>query len=240
MEEKLIRLNKKISSAGYCSRREADRLIEQGRVTVDGTVAVPGMKVTPSQLICLDGKPLISEQKERIVAVHKPRGVVCTTDRRWGDVLLEDLVPVPERLFYMGRLDKDSEGLILMTNQGDLADAVMRARNAHEKEYIVWTEKPVSAGFLEKMEKGILLDGEKYATRPCRAWKTGERQFHIVLTQGMNRQIRRMCESFGNSVVRLKRIRIMHIRLGELEPGAYRELTQQEKEQLQSVREEKK
>ena len=230
-EGRLVRLNKYISEAGLCSRREADRLIEAGRVQVDGKTAVSGQKVSDNQEILVDGKSISKEEEMVLLAVNKPRGVVCTTDKRWGDQTVEELIHYPKRVFYMGRLDKDSEGLLLMTNNGEILNKMMRAGNYHEKEYLVRVNRPVTEAFLSGMAKGGIPVQEQ-KTRPCKVEKTGERTFRIILTQGLNRQIRRMCEYFGYQVVKLKRIRIMNIMLGDLPTGSYREISREEQEEL--------
>lgn len=230
-EGQLVRLNKYISEAGLCSRREADRLIEAGRVQVDGKTAVSGQKVSDNQEILVDGKSISKEEEMVLLAVNKPRGVVCTTDKRWGDQTVEELIHYPKRVFYMGRLDKDSEGLLLMTNNGEILNKMMRAGNYHEKEYLVRVNRPVTEAFLSGMAKGGIPVQEQQ-TRPCKVEKTGERTFRIILTQGLNRQIRRMCEYFGYQVVKLKRIRIMNIMLGDLPTGSYREISREEQEEL--------
>lgn len=223
-----VRVNKWISDAGVCSRREADSLIEAGRVTVDGQPAAVGGRVCKGQMVCVDGQPVIREKQVILLAVNKPVGVVCTTEKKWGDQTLEELVNYPKRVFSVGRLDKDSEGLILMTNQGDLLNKIMKAGNYHEKEYLVTVDKKVTPEFLRKMSKGVPLEELETVTRPCRVELAGERRFRIVLTQGLNRQIRRMCEYFGYHVTRLVRVRIMDIRLGDLQSGKYRHLTRTE------------
>ncbi len=226
VERKPIRLNKYLSEAGFCSRREADRIIEQGRIMVDGKCAVPGMKVLPSQRIIVDGKPIIKEEEKIILAVNKPIGVVCTTTNRFKEENIVDFVNYPKRIYPIGRLDKNSEGLILMTNQGELGNKILKASNYHEKEYIVTVNKPITPEFLEKMQNGVpILDT---ITRPCKIKKKGKKIFSIILTQGLNRQIRRMCESLGYRVETLKRIRIMNISLGDLPVGTYRPLTEEE------------
>ena len=230
-EGRLVRLNKYIREAGLCSRREADRLIEAGRVQVDGKTAVSGQKVSDNQEILVDGKSISKEEEMVLLAVNKPRGVVCTTDKRWGDQTVEELIHYPKRVFYMGRLDKDSEGLLLMTNNGEILNKMMRAGNYHEKEYLVRVNRPVTEAFLSGMAKGGIPVQEQQ-TRPCKVEKTGERTFRIILTQGLNRQIRRMCEYFGYQVVKLKRIRIMNIMLGDLPTGSYREISREEQEEL--------
>ena len=230
-EGQLVRLNKYISDSGLCSRREADRLIEAGRVVVDGKTAVSGQKVSGSQEVLVDGKRTFKEKEMVLLAVNKPRGVVCTTDKRWRDQTVENLIQYPKRVFYMGRLDKDSEGLLLMTNNGEILNKMMRAGNYHEKEYLVQVSRPVTEVFLDGMAKGG-IPVQNQLTRPCKVEKAGERTFRIVLTQGLNRQIRRMCEYFGYQVVKLKRIRIMNIGLGDLPTGNYREISREEQEGL--------
>ena len=238
MEE--IRLNKYLSEMGVCSRREADRLIEGGKVLVDGKVASMGMKITADQKVVCDGKPVGGNRKDGgsrkpkpvLLLVNKPRGIVCTTSERDRAMNVVELVKYPERVYPIGRLDKDSEGLILMTNQGDLVNKMMRCGNAHEKEYIVTIDKPVTADFLEKMQAGVWLDELDVMTRPCVAQATGKREFRIILTQGLNRQIRRMCEALGCHVQTLKRVRIMNLRLGNLKPGTYRKIGKEEYVQL--------
>ena len=227
-----IRLNKWVSDAGICSRREADRLIEAGRVTVDGKPGSMGQKIKKGQKVLVDGKPAMAEKEMILLAVNKPAGVVCTTEKKWGDLTLEELVNYPKRVFSIGRLDKDSEGLILMTNQGDLVNKIMKAGNYHEKEYLVTVDKKITPEFLKKMAGGVFLKELNTVTRPCRMEKTGENRFRIVLTQGLNRQIRRMCEAFGYHVVRLVRVRIMNIQLGRIPAGQYRHLSRQEMAEL--------
>lgn len=226
-----VRLNKYLGETGICSRREADRLIEAGRVTVNGMAARMGMKIHPEDSVLVDGKPCAREEEMILLAVNKPVGVVCTTDKRWGDPTVEEMLHYPKRVFCMGRLDKESEGLLLMTNNGEILNKIMRAGNYHEKEYLVTIDRPVTEEFLQKMAGGGIpvLDQE---TRPCRVEKTGTDSFRIILTQGLNRQIRRMCEYCGCRVTALRRVRIMNIRLGGLKPGEYREVTDQEAEVL--------
>ena len=232
MAEEKIRLNKYLSEAGVCSRREADRLLEQGEVTVDGRRAFVGASVAPGQSVAVKGKPVKREQRRVLLALYKPRGVVCTTDRRWKDKTIEDILDYPGRVFPVGRLDKESEGLLLLTNDGDLQDRISRARYGHEKEYLVTVDRPVTEAFLTNLEKGVYLPELERTTRPCRVQKKGEYQFSIVLTQGLNRQIRRMCQAFHYRVRRLVRLRVMNILLGELRPGEYREVKGLELEQL--------
>ena len=224
-----VRLNKYLSEAGVCSRREADRLIESGKVTVDGVTAQMGMRVTAGQIVKV-GKKTVSKQDEMIVlAVNKPKGIVCTEDQRERDSIVRFL-NYPVRVTYAGRLDKDSRGLLLMTNNGDIINQMMRAANRHEKEYKVTVDKEITEQFIKKMSEGVpILDT---VTRPCTIKKIGKYTFSIILTQGLNRQIRRMCAAFGYEVKDLVRIRIMNIRLGSLKEGAYRKLTDEELEEL--------
>ena len=224
-----VRLNKYLIEAGVCSRREADRLIESGKVTVDGVTAQMGMRVTAGQIVKV-GKKTVSKQDEMIVlAVNKPKGIVCTEDQRERDSIVRFL-NYPVRVTYAGRLDKDSRGLLLMTNNGDIINQMMRAANRHEKEYKVTVDKEITEQFIKKMSEGVpILDT---VTRPCTVKKIGKYTFSIILTQGLNRQIRRMCAAFGYEVKDLVRIRIMNIRLGSLKEGAYRKLTDEELEEL--------
>ena len=227
-----VRLNKYLSEAGVCSRREADRLIETGRVTVDGKTAQTGMKIIPGQEVRV-GKKLVSKGDEMVVlAVNKPRGIVCTEEKRERNSIVRFL-DYPIRVTYIGRLDKDSRGLLLMTNNGDIINRMMRAANYHEKEYKVTVDKEVTDEFLEKMAGGVpILDT---VTRPCRVRKIGKYTFSIILTQGLNRQIRRMCEALRYEVKDLLRVRVMNIRLGSLKEGEYRELTDEELDELYSL-----
>ena len=224
-----VRLNKYLSEAGVCSRREADRLIETGRVTVDGQRAQTGMRIVPGQVVKV-GNKVVSKQDEMIVlAVNKPRGIVCTEERRERDSIVRFLI-YPVRVTYIGRLDKDSHGLLLMTNNGDIINKMMRAANKHEKEYKVTVDKEITEDFLKKMAAGVpILDT---VTRPCTVKKIGKYTFSIILTQGLNRQIRRMCEALGYEVKDLLRVRVMNITLDGLKDGQYRKLTDQELNEL--------
>ena len=224
-----VRLNKYLSEAGVCSRREADRLIETGRVTVDGQRAQTGMRIVPGQVVKV-GNKVVSKQDEMIVlAVNKPRGIVCTEERRERDSIVRFL-NYPVRVTYIGRLDKDSHGLLLMTNNGDIINKMMRAANKHEKEYKVTVDKEITEDFLKKMASGVpILDT---VTRPCTVKKIGKYTFSIILTQGLNRQIRRMCEVLGYEVKDLLRVRVMNITLDGLKDGQYRKLTDQELNEL--------
>lgn len=229
-KEQKIRLNKFLSEAGVCSRREADRLIEDGAVLVDGKPAVMGMKIGPDQTVVCRGKTIVSQERPVLLAVNKPRGIVCTTSARDRAENIVDFVNYPTRIYPVGRLDKESEGLLLMTNQGGLVNQILRSRHGHEKEYHVTVDRPVTAEFIKAMGQGVPILNT--VTRPCQIEQTGERSFRIILTQGLNRQIRRMCESLGWKVQTLKRIRIMNLTLGELKTGEYREITKEELDEL--------
>ena len=224
-----VRLNKYLSEAGVCSRREADRLIASGRVTVDGRPGETGMKVWPGQRVCI-GKKVVSRQEEMVLlAVNKPVGIVCTEERRERNSIIRYL-DYPVRITYIGRLDKDSRGLLLMTNNGDIINQIMRSANRHEKEYKVTVDREVTRDFLNRMAAGVpILDT---VTRPCQVQKIGKYTFSIILTQGMNRQIRRMCEALGYQVKDLVRTRILNIRLGNLKEGEYRQVTDEELNEL--------
>ena len=224
-----VRLNKYLSDAGVCSRREADRLIASGRVTVDGRPGETGMKVCPGQKVCI-GKKVVSRQEEMVLlAVNKPVGIVCTEERRERNSIIRYL-DYPVRITYIGRLDKDSRGLLLMTNNGDIINQIMRSANRHEKEYKVTVDREVTRDFLNRMAAGVpILDT---VTRPCQVQKIGKYTFSIILTQGMNRQIRRMCEALGYQVKDLVRTRILNIRLGNLKEGEYRQVTDEELNEL--------
>lgn len=229
-----IRLNKYLAQCGVCSRRDADRLIEQGQVTVNGKTASVGMTVSPEDAVKV-GKKLLQGQKKKVVlAFYKPIGVTCTEKDPHAEKKINDIVKYPERVTYAGRLDKDSEGLILLTNDGELINAVMRGANRHEKEYIVKTDKEITPDFLQRMSKGIYLKELGVTTRECKTEKTGKFTFRIILTQGLNRQIRRMCEECGYKIKSLKRVRVMNVTLGKLLSGQYRVLSDEEMEKLYS------
>lgn len=235
----VVRLNKYLSEQGICSRREADRLIEAGKVFVDGEVAHTGQKVMGKEKITCDGKPVGKSSggkkvKPVLLIVNKPRGIVCTTSDKDRAPNVVELIQYPARVYPVGRLDKDSEGLLLMTNQGDLANEIMHAGNFHEKEYEVSVDKDFNGAFIKKMREGMELKELKVTTRPCQVEVTGKRSFRIILTQGLNRQIRRMCEEWGYQVVTLKRVRIMNIMLGKLKTGDYRRATIKEMEDLEN------
>ena len=227
-----VRLNKYLSEAGVCSRREADRLIADGRVTVDGRIAQTGMRVSPGQEVRVERKVVSKRDEMVVLAVNKPKGIVCTEEKRERNSIVRFL-NYPIRVTYIGRLDKDSRGLLLMTNNGDIINRMMRSANCHEKEYKVTVDKEITEEFIEKMSGGVpILDT---VTRPCRVTKIGKYTFSIILTQGLNRQIRRMCAALGYEVRDLLRVRVMNIRLGSLKEGEYRKLTDEELEELYSL-----
>jgi len=233
MRKEPVRINKYLSQAGFCSRREADKLMEQGRVSINGQFIEKGTKVNPGEQVFVDGKLVEFETEEKVyLAVNKPKGVVCTTNSRVEKNNIVDLVDYPTRIFPIGRLDKMSEGLILMTNDGEIVNHILRARHYHDKEYLVTVDKPITDLFIEKMSAGVpILDT---ITRKCKVEKLGERRFKIILTQGLNRQIRRMCEALDYRVRTLKRTRIKNITL-DLEKGDYRDLTPEEVEDLYKI-----
>ncbi|AUM67138.1 23S rRNA pseudouridine(2604) synthase RluF [Brevibacillus laterosporus] len=224
-----MRINKFISGTGYCSRREADKLIETGRVTINGVIAELGSQATSQDDVKIDGKALGIKKEAIYIALNKPVGITCTTERHVkGNII--DFVNHPERIFPIGRLDKDSEGLILLTNDGDIVNKILRAENNHDKEYIVTVDKPITDSFLKGMASGVRILGT--TTKPCQVQRMNERSFRIILTQGLNRQIRRMCQVFGYKVQRLQRIRIMNIHLDGIKKGEWRDVTTKELNQL--------
>lgn len=228
-----VRLNKFLSDSGICSRRQADVLIAEGKVTVDGQTAREGMRVQPGRKVCCMGKEIKRQEECILLLVNKPKGIVCTTKGQKNNIV--DFLHYKERIYPVGRLDVASEGLLLMTNDGDLMNEILRARNFHEKEYIVTVNRKIEDEFIKSMRKGVFLPELKVTTRPCKVKKIGADSFSIILTQGLNRQIRRMCEAFGYRVVRLKRIRIMNLKLGELKKGQCRKATEGEMKELYSL-----
>jgi 23S rRNA pseudouridine2604 synthase len=228
-----MRLNKFISESGVCSRREADAWIVAGRVTVNGQPGVLGTQVGTGDTVLVDGRVLPSRRKDIYIALNKPRGITCTTERDVAGNIV-DFVGHTERVFPVGRLDKNSEGLILLTNNGDIVNEILRVEHGYEKEYLVTVERSVTPTFLSMMASGVRIGDEK--TEPCAVTRVGPDTFRIVLTQGLNRQIRRMCSALGFRVQSLKRVRIMHIRLGSLAPGAWRDLTDAEVAPLLAAR----
>lgn len=227
-----VRLNKYLSEAGVCSRREADRLIESGKVTVDGQPACTGMRIVPGQIVKVGAKTVSKQDEMVVLAVNKPKGIVCTEEKRERNSIVKFL-NYPVRVTYIGRLDKESRGLLLMTNNGDIINRMMRSANRHEKEYKVTVDRAVTPEFLERMAAGVpVLDT---VTRPCTVKQVGKYTFSIILTQGLNRQIRRMCQALGYEVKDLVRVRVMNIRLDGLKEGQYRKLTDAELEELYDI-----
>ena len=228
MNPSTTRLNKYLSEAGYCSRRAADKLIDEGRVTINGAVPEMGTKVIPGDEVKVDGKTILNNAKKRTyIAFNKPVGIVCTTDTGVEKDNIIDYISYPTRIFPVGRLDKESEGLILLTDDGDIVNKILRASNNHEKEYIVKVDKPISQTFVQRMSAGIPLEELGKTTKSCSVEKLSAFEFKIILTQGLNRQIRRMCEYLNYEVQSLKRTRIMNI-LQKCEVGTYRDLTDEE------------
>lgn len=226
-----IRLNKYLSENGVCSRREADDLIARGAVTVNGRTAVMGERIIGNEKIFVGGKPIKGRSgSHTYIVMNKPRGIVCTTKNDKNNVI--DYLKLDTRVFPVGRLDKDSEGLLLLSSDGDIVNRMMRAGNYHEKEYVVTVDRPVDDEFIRKMRAGVYLAELEVKTRPCTVTKTGPNTFKIILTQGLNRQIRRMCQALGQRVVTLKRVRIMNIRLGNLPVGQWRPMTEEELKEL--------
>ena len=224
-----IRLNKYIASSGLCSRREADTLIESGKVTINGEVALQGSKVMDGDIVLVNGRKVTPDDDMVYIAFNKPLGVTCTTDRRDPSNII-DYIGFDERIFPVGRLDKNSSGLILLTNDGSIVNKLLRAENGHEKEYLVTVNRPYDKNFIKQMESGVPVLGQ--LTLPCKIKPAGDKTFKIILHQGLNRQIRRMCEYLGYKVTKLKRIRFMNINLGDLETGKWRYLTPDEKKEL--------
>lgn len=224
-----IRLNKYIASSGLCSRREADTLIENGKVTINGIVAVQGTKVNEGDVVLVNGRKITPDDDMVYIAFNKPLGVTCTTDKRDPSNII-DFIGYDDRIFPVGRLDKNSSGLILLTNDGSIVNKLLRAENGHEKEYLVTVNRPYDKNFIKQMESGVPVLGQ--LTLPCKLKPAGDKTFKIILHQGLNRQIRRMCEYLGYKVTKLKRIRFMNIYLGDLETGKWRYLTSDEKKEL--------
>ena len=226
------RLNKYLADCGICSRREADQMIEAGRVIVNGVPAQMGMRISEMDDITVDGRPLDKKDRKVVLAYYKPVGVTCTEKDKYAEKTIRDAIDYPIWVTYAGRLDKDSEGLLLLTNDGDLINGLMRAANYHEKEYLVRVNKPITDTFLQKMAEGVFLKELNVQTRPCQVEKEGKFVFRIVLTQGLNRQIRRMCRALGFDAQGIKRVRVANITIGKLKPGNYRLLTAEELDEL--------
>lgn len=227
-----MRINKYISESGICSRRDADRLILNQMVTINGKIAELGSIVNEEDIVKVNDIEIKPKKKHIYIALNKPVGIICTTDQNINNNIV-DFVNYEERIFHIGRLDKDSEGLILLTNNGDIVNKILRAENNHEKEYLVTVDKSITPEFLENMAKGVRILGT--ITKPCKIKKISERVFNIILTQGLNRQIRRMCSVFNYKVLKLKRIRIMNIELGNLKTGEWRYLTNTELKELNKL-----
>ena len=226
-----IRINKYLAEAGVCSRREADRLVEAGKVTINGKKCEMGSKVFPGDAVVADGKKLKGAQDKVYLAFYKPAGIVCTAKKQEENNIM-DYIDYPVRVTYCGRLDKDSEGLLLLSNDGDFMQNLMKGANGHEREYLVRVDKPITDEFIMNMENGVFLEELNCRTRKCAIRKITDVTFTIVLTQGLNRQIRRMCRAFDYHVRFLKRVRIENIQLGDMDPGSYRELDEKELKEL--------
>ena len=229
------RLNKYIAECGVCSRREADRLIEEGRVTVNGKTANMGIKVSFADEVIVNGRKLTKKEEKVVLAYYKPIGITCTEKDRFADRTLKDAFDYPIRVTYAGRLDRETEGLLLMINDGELINRLMKGSNEHEKEYYVKVTNKLSSDFKEKMEKGVFLSELNRKTKPCKVDIIGPYTFRIILTQGLNRQIRRMCSELGYKVDALQRVRVANISLGKLRPGTFRKLTKEEKAELYRI-----
>lgn len=234
MENEGIRINKYLSEAGVCSRREADRRVEAGDVQIDGKVAKMGDKVFANQIVAFCGREVKKEQEMILIAFNKPTGIVCTAEKREKNNVI-DFIGYPKRIYPIGRLDKDSQGLLLLTNNGDIVNKMMRSGNRHEKEYIVTVNKNISDSFIRGLAGGVPLVELGVTTRKCHVKKLSQKTFKIILTQGYNRQIRRMCEYFGYRVTKLVRTRVMNIELGDLEEGKYRDVTPEEYKTLKKL-----
>lgn len=228
-----MRINKYLSAQGVCSRREADRLLEAGRITVDGVTAMCGQQVDDNSVICIDGSRISDEKPQDVLmAFNKPRGIVCTTTDNQGKNNIVDYIGYDKRIYPVGRLDKDSDGLILLTNNGEITDKILRSVNGHEKEYVVKVNKKITDTFLKNMADGVYLKELDVTTKPCSISRINNYTFRIILTQGLNRQIRRMCQESGYKVESLTRVRIMNIEIGELKIGEYRIIEGKEKTML--------
>lgn len=229
-EQQLKRINKYLSEVGYCSRRAADKLIDEGRVTINGKVPELGTKIAPGDVVRVDGELIVTPEEEMVyLAFNKPIGIVCTTDTKVEKDNIIDYINYPKRIFPIGRLDKPSEGLIFLTNDGDIVNKILRARNNHEKEYLVTVNRPITREFIQQMSSGVpILDT---VTRECVVEPISNNEFKIILTQGLNRQIRRMCDYLGYRVTKLKRVRIMNVHL-DLPVGEWRDLTETELKEL--------
>lgn len=229
------RLNKYLASCGVCSRRDADRLIGEGRVFVNGQKASVGMQVSDQDKILVNGKPVQGKNEKVVLAYYKPVGVVCTERDRFADKKITDMVKFPVRVTYAGRLDKDSEGLLLLTNDGELIETMMRGSAGHEKEYVVKVDKEITDVFLKSLENGVFLPELNVKTKPCKTEMIGKYTFRIILTQGVNRQIRRMVKELGYHVYAIKRVRVVNVQLADLKPGQYRRIIGNELQTLYNL-----
>lgn len=227
-----VRINKFLADAGVASRREADRLVAAGSVTINGIVAQNAMRVEDADEVCLKGKKIIRITEKHVVAYHKPVGVTCTKQDKHAKITIEDAISYPVALNYAGRLDRDSEGLLILTNDGELIERMMRGANGHEKEYIVRTDRKITDAFISGMQNGVYLPELDVMTKPCQVKQISGYTFRIILTQGLNRQIRRMCKVFGYEVRRLQRVRVMNVELGTLRAGELRRITGEELDTL--------
>lgn len=225
------RINKYLAEAGICSRREADKLVEAKKVVINGNTAQNGSKVYEGDVVTVNGKKIGKAQEKVYLAFYKPAGIVCTAEKQEENNIM-DYIDYPVRVTYCGRLDKDSEGLLLLSNDGDFMQDLMRGANGHEREYLVRVDKPITDEFIMNMEKGVYIEELKATTKKCKVRKVSDVTFTIVLTQGLNRQIRRMCREFDYHVRFLKRVRIENIQLGDMDPGSYRELEEKELKEL--------
>lgn len=230
--EETVRLNKYIAECGICSRRDADKLIDAGRIYVNGVVAEMGCRVSDADEVVYEGRVIRPLRDKIVLAYNKPVGVTCTDRDEHADLTVKDAIDYPVPLHYAGRLDKDTEGLLLLTNDGDLIDALMRGAHGHEKEYIVKVQGTITDDILDRLRSGIYLEDLDVTTRPCQVERLGDKKLRIILTQGLNRQIKRMCKAVGLRVTSLKRIRVANIVLGDLKPGEYRELNGKEADDL--------
>ncbi len=233
-ENKGVRLNKYLGDSGVSSRRGADQIIEEGRVTIDGRIAVLGDRVFSENVVCVDGEIVTPETEDIVLIFNKPRGITCTSNLEDPDNVI-DFIGYPKRIYSVGRLDKDSEGLLLMTNNGFLAERIMHSSNNHDKEYIVTVDQDITDEFIREMSRGVPLMGGSIVTRKCEVTKTGDREFRIILRQGLNRQIRRMCGELGYTAMTIKRIRVLNLELGNMNVGKYRKITKSERAELYRI-----
>lgn len=229
-----MRINKYLSFAGFASRRKADELIKEGKITINDRIAILGDEVSKKDIVKCENTVIKRKSNDVILLFNKPKGIVCTSEKREKNNII-DYINYPVRIFNVGRLDRDSHGLILLTNMGEISNKVLKARNYHEKEYIVTVDKKITDGFLKCLREGIYLKDLETTTRPCKVWKTKDKEFHIILTQGLNRQIRRMCKACHYKVIDLFRIRIMNLDIRGIKEGKYREIKELEYNELLKI-----